>query len=186
MFSGRNKKFIFEYGKIIYKLIKKQKYNVGKLLRGIPVNSVELESMTLDKDDVRIARWYLKNRNKWYNDKVTTKFENEFKKWNSSKYIFTFLGGREALVAIIEALGLKPGDEVIIPGYTCVVVVNPFVAKSIDIKYCDIELDTFGLDADILKKKITKKTKAVLIHHLYGLVCRDHAYPVVAHTSLFC
>ncbi len=84
------------------------------------------------------------------------------------------MGGRVALSACIHALGLRPGDEVILPGYTCVVVPNAFHFAGVNIVYSDIELETYGLDARLLKSQITSKTRAILLHHLYGLVCRDY------------
>lgn len=73
----------------------------------------------------------------------------------------------------IEALGLKPGDEVIVPGYTCVVVTNSVRFAGLAPRYADIELDTYGLDFDSMVKALTPKTRAIVIHHLYGLVARD-------------
>ncbi len=84
------------------------------------------------------------------------------------------MGGRVALSAAIVALDLKPGDEVVIPGFTCIVVPNAFEYAGVKPVYADIELDTYGLSADSLKQCITPKTRAILIHHLFGLACRDY------------
>lgn len=84
------------------------------------------------------------------------------------------MSGREALSACIYALDLKPGDEVIVPGYTCIVVPNAFHFVGVRTVYCDIELDTYGLDVQQVERKVTPHTKAILLHHLYGLVCRDY------------
>jgi perosamine synthetase len=138
------------------------------------INLVSLNSPTLDEDDIKIAKYFLKNKSSWYNDEIIKEFENFFASWNESKYAYTFMGGRVALSAIIFALGLKEGDEVILPGYTCVVVPNAFKYEDIKIIYSDIELDTYGIDAEDLEVKITSNTKAILIHHLYGLICRDY------------
>jgi dTDP-4-amino-4,6-dideoxygalactose transaminase len=130
--------------------------------------------MTLDKDDVVIARNWLKDRPQWYDASVVAEYEKRFALWNGSKYAFAFMGGRVALSACIYALGLEPGDEVILPGYICVVVPNAFHFAGVKTVYSDIELDTYGLDASLIEEKITPKTKAILLHHLYGLVCRDY------------
>lgn len=50
----------------------------------------------------------------------------EFSRWNNSKFAFAFMSGRVSLSACIYALNLQPGDEVILPAYTCVVVPNAF------------------------------------------------------------
>ena len=117
---------------------------------------------------------WLAKRDKWHDVELTEQYHAEFAAWNGSGYAFSFMGGRVALSSIIYALDLQPGDEVILPGYTCVVVPNAFSYAGIRIVYSDIELETFGLDASLLRAKISKRTKAILIHHLYGLVCRDY------------
>lgn len=145
-----------------------------RLLSHEPLKTPPFGFATLDRDDVVIAREALGSRENWYDETVIREYENAFASWNGSRYAFSFMGGRVALSACISALGLGPGDEVIVPGYTCVAVPNAFEFAGIKIVYCDIELDTYGLDAKELAEKITGNTKAVLLHHLYGLVCRDY------------
>ena len=148
--------------------------NVRRLASGGPLTLPSLISTTLDQDDVELAKHWLKQRQNWYRLEEVEEYNNAFASWNESSFAFSFMGGRVALSAIIYALGLQPGDEVILPGYTCVVVPNAFRYAGIEIVYSDIELGTYGLDASLLEKKITSKTKAILLHHLYGLVCRDY------------
>jgi dTDP-4-amino-4,6-dideoxygalactose transaminase len=130
--------------------------------------------MTLELDDVRLAQTLLKDCQAWYGEAVVNQFETEFAHWNGSDHAFAFMGGRVALSACIYALGLQPGDEVILPGYTCIVVPNAFHFAGVKTVYSDIELDTYGLDAGAMEEKITPKTRVILLHHLYGLVCRDY------------
>lgn len=125
-------------------------------------------------DDVVIARTALKDWSSWDDDSVVQEYERTFARWNGSVHASAFMSGREALSACIYALGLKSGDEVIVPGYTCVVVPNAFHYEGIRSVYCDIELETFGPDAQDIERKITGKTRAILLQHLYGLVCRDY------------
>ncbi len=75
--------------------------------------------------------------------------------------------------AALDALDIGPGDEVIVPGYTCVVVANAVRYRGAVPVFCDIELDTFGLDADCLQPLLTGRTAAIVVQHLYGLVSRD-------------
>jgi len=152
----------------------RQTKNIVKFVLGYPVSIPSLGSMTLDKDDVFIVRNWLKDKSSWNDNTLVPEYEKKFAQWNGSKYAFAFMGGRVALSACIYALGLKPGDEVVIPGYTCVVVPNAFQFAGIKPVYSDIELETYGLDASLLEDKITAKTKAIMLHHLYGLVCRDY------------
>jgi dTDP-4-amino-4,6-dideoxygalactose transaminase len=152
----------------------RQAKNIVKLTLGKPLTYPSLGSMTLDQDDVDLARQMLKDKSSWNDAIIVNEYEKKFAAWNGSQYAFAFMGGRVALSACIYGLGLKPGDEVIIPGYTCVVVPNSFKFGGINVVYSDIELETFGLDASLLEEKINDKTKAIMLHHLYGLVCRDY------------
>lgn len=148
--------------------------NLLKLLIGRPITTPSLASMTLDYDDVALAKSWLNKRYNWSDNKIVSQYEQEFAKWNDSKYAFAFMGGRVALSACIYALNLQPGDEVILPGYTCVVVPNAFHYVEVKTVYCDIELDTYGLDANKIESLITTNTRAILLQHLFGLVCRDY------------
>jgi dTDP-4-amino-4,6-dideoxygalactose transaminase len=151
-----------------------QAINLVKLCLGYPLVMTSLGSVTIDLDDVTIAKRQLKEKEKWFDHNITKEYEENFAQWNGSKYVFAFMGGRVALSACIYALNLKLGDEVILPGYTCVVVPNAFHFAGVKTIYSDIELDTYGLDASFIEEKITSNTKAILLHHLYGLVCRDY------------
>lgn len=130
--------------------------------------------MTLDEDDSRIAADQLRNISSWKNQGPVAEYETQFARWSGLQFAFAFASGREALSACISALGLLPGDEVILPGYTCVVVPNAFHYAGIKTVYSDIELDTYGLDGSKIEEKITPNTRAVLLHHMYGLVSRDY------------
>lgn len=151
-----------------------QAKNLVKLFLGYRLTTPSLGSMTLDLDDVAIAKRQLNDRENWFKPDTVKEYEDAFAMWNGSKYAFAFMGGRVALSACIYALNLKPGDEVILPGYTCVVVPNAFHFEGIKTVYSDIEVDTYGLDASLIEDKITSKTKVILLHHLYGIVCRDY------------
>lgn len=149
--------------------------NTGlRFARGGPLALPSLGSMTLDEDDVQLANNWLKEQKDWYRFDEIEQYHTTFAHWNGSAHAFSFMGGRVALSAIIEVLNLQPGDEVILPGYTCIVVPNAFRYAGIKTVYSDIELQTYGLDASLIEAKITPRTKAILLQHLYGLVCRDY------------
>lgn len=152
----------------------RQVKNLARLVMGRRVSFPPLGSMTLDADDVQLAQQWLKEKAEWYRNDEIEQYHHAFASWNGSEYAFSFMGARVALSAAIYALGLEPDDEVILPGYTCVVVPNAFHFAGVKTVYSDIELDTYGLDASQIEDKITPKTKAILLHHLYGLVCRDY------------
>lgn len=165
---------IYKSFKGFWSFLYNQAKHIAKLFIGQPLTTPSLVSQTLDRDDLVIAKRELRNEKNWFNPYSVYEYENAFANWNGSKYAFAFMGGRVALSACIHALDLNPGDEVILPGYTCVVVPNAFHFADIKTVYSDIELDTYGLDASLIVDKITPKTKAILLHHLYGIVCRDY------------
>src|SRR6516162_2464346 len=131
-------------------------------------------SMTLGSDDLDIARYWLAHRDAWNDITVVRTYEREFAKWNGSRFAFAFQAGRKALSACIFALELQPGDEVIIPAFTCVLVPNAFRFAKITPIFCDIELESYGPDVHSIERVITPRTKAILVQHLFGLVCRDY------------
>ena len=131
--------------------------------------------MTLDADDVeRAKQWLAAPRETWADPAPRRAFETAFAEMNDSRAAFAFTSARESLSAVIEALGLEPGDEVVMPGYTCVVVPNAFRFAGVTVRYADIELDTYGPSLESVRERTTERTRALLIHHLYGLVCRDY------------
>jgi dTDP-4-amino-4,6-dideoxygalactose transaminase len=130
--------------------------------------------MTLGDDDVEIAKKWLGQPDRWADSAVVASFERAFAKWNGSRFAFAFSAGRKSLSACIHALNLGPGDEVIVPGYTCIVVQNAFEFAGVSTVHCDIELDTYGPEVTSVAACVTPRTKAILIHHLFGLVCRDY------------
>jgi len=148
--------------------------NVAKLVIGRRVSIIPLVSMTLDGDDVDIARSWLDDQSRWLDESTVREYEAAFRAWNGSRHAFAFMGGRAALSACIYSLDLGVGDEVIVPAYTCVVVANAFNFARVTPVYADIELETYGLNVRDVETRITHRTKAILLHHLYGLVCRDY------------
>ena len=142
-------------------------------INGQPLVFPEFGSQTIEDDDIALVDTLLSQPKMWTDASIEESLHTEFSSWNGSAAAFAFMGGRVALSACIDALGLKKGDEVVVPGYTCIVVPNAFAHAGIDVRYCDIELDTFGPDFDSLRAAITPRTRAVLVQHLYGLVCRD-------------
>lgn len=159
---------------MVFRILRNQLRNLARLMMGKPVNTPSLVSTTLGPDDVAIAKDFLNNRKDWHREDVISEYETKFAQWNGSGFAFSFMGGRVALSACLYALDLNKGDEVLLPGYTCVVVPNAIRYADLKPVFADIELDTYGLDAENLEKKITPRTKVVILHHLYGLVCRDY------------
>ena len=79
--------------------------------------------------------------------------------------------GTDALHLAYILAGLKKGDEVIAPVYTCTATNIPFLYMGVNIKFADIDIETMNISVDSVKKLITKKTKAIICMHYGGLPC---------------
>ncbi|MCS6943766.1 MAG: DegT/DnrJ/EryC1/StrS family aminotransferase [Geminocystis sp.] len=86
-----------------------------------------------------------------------------------SNGVFHFFKGRVALYAILKAMGIGEGDEVILPGFTCIVVPNAIVYLGAKPVYVDINPDTYNIDVSKIEGKITEKTKAIIAQHTFGI-----------------
>lgn len=92
-------------------------------------------------------------------------------KFYQSPGVFTYGAARMGLYEILKALEIGPGDEVIVPGFTCAVVVNAIRFTGATPIYADIELSTLGADTNEIQQAISSKTKAIIAHHLFGIPC---------------
>ena len=98
-------------------------------------------------------------------------FESKFKKKYKLKYTSATSSCTGAIHLALMAFGIKEGDEVILPDITWVSCANAIKYVGAKPVFTDIKLDTWCIDPLDVEKKITKKTKAIMIVHLYGNVC---------------
>lgn len=98
-------------------------------------------------------------------------YEERFSGWLDVGAAFSFWKGRVAMYAILRALGVGEGDEVILPGYTCVMDVNPIKYLGAKPVYVDIEPGTFNMNTDLLPEKITDRSRVIVAQHTYGYPC---------------
>jgi dTDP-4-amino-4,6-dideoxygalactose transaminase len=99
---------------------------------------------------------------------VAEKFEHEFAKYCGCKYATATSSGTTALLTAYMALGLKAGDEVIVPSHTFIASVTPFVILGAKPIFVDIDPFNYTLDPADVKNKLTNKTRAIVAVHLYG------------------
>ena len=101
-------------------------------------------------------------------DKFESKFKSMFGKKNHS---LATGSGTDALHLSYILAGLKKGDEVIAPIFTCTATNIPFLYMGIKIKFADIDPETMNISVNSVKKLISKKTKAIICMHYGGLPC---------------
>jgi len=119
---------------------------------------------------------------------VIGEYERRFAQCCGVKHGISFGAGRMALYAILEALDIGQGDEVILPAFTCVVVPNAILYRGARPVYVDIEPRFFNIDARKVEAAITPRTKALYAQHAFGVPCdvealrdigRRHGLPVI-------
>lgn len=99
-------------------------------------------------------------------------FEDIFAKRHNVKHALAVSNCTTALHLALVALGVGPGDEVLVPAFTWVSTANAVVYCGATPVFIDIDPVTFNIDVSQLKQKITSKTKAIIPVHLFGL-CAD-------------
>lgn len=95
-------------------------------------------------------------------------FEKKFAKFCGAKYGVAVNSGTAALHCACYGVGLGPGDEVITTPFTFVASANAILMAGGKVVFADIEDETFNIDPQQIKKKITSKTKAIIPIDLYG------------------
>jgi dTDP-4-amino-4,6-dideoxygalactose transaminase len=129
----------------------------------IPVVNLTLPDEVLDN-----ARRVLAS-GMWVDGNEVHALEHEFAEYCGVKFCRAVSNGTTALMTIAGALGLNPGDEVIVPSFTFIATANCVKFLGAKPVFAEINPATFTIDPEDVRKKITSNTKAVLPVHLYGL-----------------
>jgi len=95
-------------------------------------------------------------------------FESNIKKFLNAKYVVSLNSGTDALLFSLLAIGVKKGDEVLVPSFTFFASVECILHLEAKPVFVDINPETFCLDVNDLEKKITSRTKAIIPVHLFG------------------
>jgi len=130
--------------------------------------SISLSPNT-EKDDVWLAFKLLFQPWRWTVGDLLQRLEDRFKNYLGVGYALSFNSGRSAAMAIFNSLGLKKDDEVLLQAFTCNASANPIIWTGLRPVYVDCDEKTFNIDTEDLKRKITAKSKAVMIQHTFGL-----------------
>lgn len=103
--------------------------------------------------------------------KYVSEFEKQFASYVGSKYAIAVTNGTVALHLAVLGLGIKAGDEVIVPAFTYIATVNVIAYAGAKPVFVDSLADTWQIDLDDVERKISKKTRAIIAPHLYGHPC---------------
>jgi len=102
---------------------------------------------------------------------VIKEFECKFAKYQNAKYALTTNNGTSSLLSAYFACNIQAGDEVIAPAYTFLATVTPLLHLGVIPVLCDGMLDNGNIDPSEIREKITNKTKAIVVTHVWGHPC---------------
>lgn len=136
------------------------------------VTSSKIGWPNFDENAIKAVEQVLKSGkvNYWTGPKGM-EFEKRFAEWQGSKYAISVATGTAALHVGLAAMGIGPGDEVIVPSYT-------FIASSFAVlqagaipRFADVNIEDHCISVDSAEKLVNERTKAIMPVHLYGNVC---------------
>ena len=143
--------------------------------------SISLSPNT-ESDDVALAFSLLFKPWDWKRGGSARRLEKSFRNYFGFKNSFSFNSGRSSMIAIFDAMKIGDGDEVIVQGYTCNAAINPILYVGAKPVFADID-DNLNISPKEVEKKITSKTKAVVVQHTFGYpadideiknICKKH------------
>src|ERR671931_578740 len=97
-------------------------------------------------------------------------FEREFADYLGAKHAIGVANGTEAITIALRALGVGPGDDVVLPSFTFYATAEAAVNAGARPVFCDIDPDTFCVTPETVERAITPATKAIIAVHLFGNV----------------
>jgi perosamine synthetase len=101
--------------------------------------------------------------------KVSRELEKEFASYVGSKYATVTSNGTTALSTALDAMGIKPGDEVITSPFTFIASANSIAMVGAIPIFVDIDPSTYNIDPELIEAAITEKTTAIMPVHIFGL-----------------
>lgn len=103
--------------------------------------------------------------------KNVEEFEQEIAEYLGVKNVVAVSNGTATLHLALIALGIKPGDEVIVPAFSYIATANVVEVVGAKCVFVDVEPETFNIDVAAVEAKITPQTKAIIPVHEFGLAC---------------
>ncbi|MBI2514710.1 aminotransferase class V-fold PLP-dependent enzyme [Candidatus Wolfebacteria bacterium] len=119
-------------------------------------------------DDIWLALKLIFSPWRWGKGEAIQEFTEKFKKYLGAKSAFVFDSGRTSFYAILESLNLKEGDEILVQALNCTAAVNPILWAGAKPIYVDIEQGDYNMSPDDLLRKISSRSKAVIMQHTFG------------------
>lgn len=125
-----------------------------------------------DEDDIKSVNNSIRRGMFWAAGPNIEEFEKLISNYLGVKYALVFNSGTSALHSALIAHGIGRGDEVIVPSFTFIATCNAPLFVGAKPVFADIEEETYGLDPEDVRKKITSRTKAIIAVHYGGCPCK--------------
>lgn len=106
---------------------------------------------------------------------VVAEFEDGFAGFHGLRYAMSTSSGTSALHSAFFALDLEPGDEVLAPAYTHLSTVVPMLHANLIPVLCDVDPESGNLDPDEAERRLSPRTRAIVVTHQYGRICEMEA-----------
>jgi perosamine synthetase len=149
----------------------KSKQQTLAIFGGTPVSPNKLSKRsTIGKQEIIMADKVLKEGviSRAGRGKYVKLFEKEYASFHKVKYAISTTSGTTALHTALASLGINKGDEVLVPDLTFISTASIILQQFAKVVLVDINQYDFNIDIDDLQKKITTKTKAIIVVHMYG------------------
>ncbi len=137
-------------------------------------------SPNASSEDLRLAFSLLLSPSQWVEGNKVFELEKVFQKYLNIKFAYTFDSGRSSLYALLSCLGVGPEDEVLLQAYNCVVVPNAVLWCGAKPRYVDIDEDTLNMSLADLERKISGKSKAIIVQHTFGQIAAIDEIMIIA------
>jgi dTDP-4-amino-4,6-dideoxygalactose transaminase len=125
-----------------------------------------------DENAIRAVECVLRSgRVNYWTGKKGMEFEKKFAGWQGSRYGISVATGTAALHTALAALGIGPGDEVIVPSYTFIATSFAVVQAGAIPRFADVNRLDHCISAESAEKLVNGRTRAIIVVHLYGNVC---------------
>lgn len=132
--------------------------NLGK------ANQILFEEYRQAFNQVLDSGWYILGN-------AVRKFESEFAQYNKSRFCAGVANGLDALILALKNFQFREGDEVLVPSNTYIATILSIVHNQLKPVLVEPDIQTYNIDPAKLEEKITSRTKAILVVHLYGKCC---------------
>lgn len=133
----------------------------------------------IDDDDADAVRSAVSSTFVTENEQ-TRAFEREMEAYTGARHAIAYTNATCGLFAILKALGIGPGDEVLVPDMTFIATAGAVILTGATPVFCDVDPHTFMLTPETAAPRITARTRAIVPVHLYGMAADIAAFGALA------